>query len=202
MLTIERKIELMQHYGLTSNEIDLAVAIFMAQDEEANPKYLMTWYKIHGHEIFKNSLIGLKNKEVILKSFIIPVEGARFSPNSVEFNKTFLKIFLKHSGQMGKELWEAYPSFMIINGRAMSLKNIIKENVGYRNLDEFFFAYGKSIKFDPEKHKEVLEITEKANKAGMLNEGILSYVGNQRWDILKHEFENGALDYGVEITFE
>jgi hypothetical protein len=103
---------------------------------------------------------------------------------------------------MGKELWEAYPSFMIINGKAVSLKNIIKENVGYKSLDDFFFAYGKAIKFNPVKHKEILEITEKAAQAGMLNEGILSYVGNQRWDILKHEFENGAIDYGTEITFE
>jgi hypothetical protein len=202
MLTIERKLDLMQQYQLTSNEIDLAVAIFMAQDEEGNPQYLMTWYKIHGHEIFKNSLTGLKSKEVITRNFIIPAEGARFSPNSVEFNKNFLKNYLKHSGQMGKELWEAYPSFMIINGKAVSLKNIIKENVGYKSLDDFFFAYGKAIKFNPVKHKEILEITEKAAQAGMLNEGILSYVGNQRWDILKHEFENGAIDYGTEITFE
>ena len=191
----------MQQYNLTSIEVDLAVLIFMAQDEEGHPEYLYRWYKCHGRDTLIEALKALKDKDVIKKAYKLP-DGQEFRVNDIEFSHNFTKNYIKHSGQMGAELWEAYPSQAIINGKAISLKNIIKEQTGYRSLDDFFFAYAKSIKFNPEKHKEVIDITQRANKAGLINEGILSYVGNKRWDILANEFDNGVLDYGTDITFE
>jgi hypothetical protein len=39
----------------------------------------------------------------------------------------------------------------------VSLKNISKK---FDSLDEFFFAYSSTIKHNPEKHKEIMEILD------------------------------------------
>lgn len=56
---------------------------------------------------------------------------------------------------MGKELFEAYPPFININGKFAPLRDISKR---FASLDDFFFFYGVQIGNNPEKHQEVLEV--------------------------------------------
>ena len=74
---------------------------------------------------------------------------------------------------MGKELFDAYPSFININGKYAPLKDISKR---FSSLDEFFFFYSTQIGHNIEKHKEVMEILKWAKDNGHLNFGILSFV--------------------------
>lgn len=197
--SLNRRLEIMTGYNLTSENFDLIQMIFMAQEEEGHPEFLAQWFRIHGVEIFRSNLQELIDKGVILKSYHIPEKGQTFSPDDVEFNKTFIKAYYKHSGDMGAELFRAYPSFVNINGKAASLKNISKY---YSSLDDFFFAYGKSIKFNPAKHEEVLILVEKAKELGLLHYGILEFVTSQKWLTLEEEIDNGVMNQNMEVKFE
>ncbi|MBO7211831.1 MAG: hypothetical protein J6V44_12605 [Methanobrevibacter sp.] len=64
---------------------------------------------------------------------------------------------MKNSGQMGKELFDAYEPFLRVNGKYVSLKNVAKK---FYSLDEFFFFYSVQIGHNPDKHKEVMELLE------------------------------------------
>lgn len=198
-LSIKRKLEIMNSYNLTSENFDLIQMLFMAQEEEGHGEYLGQWFKIHGVDKFRSNLKELQEKGIILKSYKIPEKGQQFDPDNVEFNKTFMKAYYKHSGDMGGELFSIYPSFVNINGKACSLKNISKY---YSSLDDFFFAYGKAIKFDPIKHEEILELVKSASKLGLLHYGILEFVTSQKWLTLAEEIENGIMNRDVEIKFE
>ena len=61
----------------------------------------------------------------------------------------------KHSGELGEELWDAYPDYTISDGRRYSWKNIGKR---FNSMEDFYYFYGKQINHNPEKHREVLDI--------------------------------------------
>ena len=197
--SLERRLSIMTEYNLTSNEFDLIQVIFMAQEEEGNSQYLYQWFQIHKSEVLSETLIGLQNKGIILNSYKIPKKGESFSPDDIVFNKNFTKNYLKHSGELGAELFNAYPSFVNINGKAASLKNISKY---YQSLDDFFFSYGKAIKFNPVKHNEIIELVEKAKDLNLLHYGILEFVVSQKWLTLEAELENGIMNTNMEVKFE
>lgn len=189
----------MSNHNLTSENLDLVLALFMAQDEESHPEFLTSWFKIHGSESLIQNIEELKDKNIILKQYKTPNKGDKFDPNDIEFNKNFLKSYLKHSGEMGFELFSKYPSFTNINGKVVSLKNISKY---FSSLDDFFFSYGKAIKFNPERHKEVLSLLDKAIELNIIHYGILEFVVSQKWITLKEEVENGVLNYDTKFELE
>ena len=214
-MTIDRKLNLMKEYGLTSNELDCVLVIFMAQthragkeyreeDEvpESHPEYLQDWARLHGKDVLRGCLKSLQEKGVILKSYKIPAPGTSFKPNDVEFAQAFYRKYLRNSHDLGRELWDTYPSFAKINGGIANLKNVTKGVVGYMSLDDLFFAYGKAINFSPEKHAEVLEIVRKAEEAGLINMSLLNFVHSQQWEVFKEGFESGLLSEGCSVTFE
>ena len=79
------------------------------------------------------------------------------NPEEIEFNSNFLKKYFKLTGQLGQELYNAYPSYMYINGKIVSLKNISKI---FKDLNELYFKYASIIKHNVNKHKEILDILE------------------------------------------
>jgi len=58
---------------------------------------------------------------------------------------------------MGEELFTKYPSWLNINGKLTSLKNIATR---FASLDDFFCFYATQIGNNPEKHREVMEILD------------------------------------------
>jgi len=96
---------------------------------------------------------SLQEKGIISKSY----NPKEYEPNDIEFNKNFLKVWAKNAGELGEELFSAYPSFININGKYAPLRDISKK---FNSLDEFYFFYANSIGFDREKHKEVMNILE------------------------------------------
>lgn len=99
----------------------------------------------------KDLFNSLKEKGIIHKNYNPEV----YNPNDIEFNKSFMKSWIKNSGKLGQELFDAYPSFLNINGKYCSLKNIAKK---YNSLDEFFFAYSSAIGHSIDEHKKVLDL--------------------------------------------
>lgn len=176
----------MAKYGLTADELLLVYLSFIGQDEENHIEYFNKWYNGGGASRLRNLFNSLKDKGVIIKNY----NPETYNPNEIEFNKNFVKGWLKNSGYMGQELLSAYPPFMNINGTYMPLKDISKR---FANMEEFFFFYGKEIGFSPEKHAEVMEILEWAKENHHLNFGILNFVISHQWTALKELRDNPEL---------
>jgi hypothetical protein len=79
---------------------------------------------------------------------------------------------------MGMELFMNYPSFVNIQGRQCSLKNISKL---FKSMDDFCFAYGKAIKFNPEMHTKIMELLAFGKENDLIHYGITEFVISMKW---------------------
>lgn len=187
-LSLDREIDFMNKYGLTADELFLMRLIFLAQEDRDD--YLKKFFGENALGLPITDLLkSLQEKGVINRSYQIPKKGTVFKPKDVEFNKQVLKGFLQHSEDLGMELFENYPNSTVINGKTFSLRNIAKF---YKSFDEFCFAYGKEIKFDPKKHSEILELLEWGKENNLINSGISDFIISRRWIDLE-EMRNGGM---------
>lgn len=111
----------MEKYKLTSDELLFLTVLLLLQDNE---DYTFISHYLSLPENCRNgireSLIALQNKEIITKSYKIPNIGEKFVPEDVTINKNFVKNFYKCSFDIGKELFEEYPVFGLINGSVIT----------------------------------------------------------------------------------
>ena len=192
-LSFDREIELMTKYQIFPEELLFIKLVFLAQ--EGHPEYLSKYFSqmpLKGAP--RDTILSLQEKGIINKSYKIPEKGKTFNPLDIDFNKNFMKSYLQHSYDMGMELFMNYPPYMIINGKQFSLRNIAKS---FKNLDDFAFAYGKAIKFDIEKHKEIIELVEWAKEVNILNFGIIEFITSLKWLELKELKENGLTTFNT-----
>lgn len=131
---------------------------------------------------FRTVLLSLQEKGIILKSYKIPEKGEAFHPEEVPFNKTFIKNFHRDSLELGEELRNEYPRFGYINGNAVNLLGVAKK---FDSIEDFCRAYGKAIRWNPEKHTEILNLVKWAKEnTSSLNQSIASFVINHSWEDL------------------
>jgi hypothetical protein len=176
-LSIDREIEFMLKYSLTADELFLIKLIFLAQD--GHEEYLSNFFSQNKLSFdLRDILISLQEKEIINKSYKIPDKGKIFNPSNVDLNKQFLKGFLQHSEDLGMELFMNYPPFTRINGQLFSLRNITKL---YKSMDDMCFNYGKSIKFDPNQHKHIMELLEYGKENNLINSGLCDFIASKKW---------------------
>ena len=124
-------------------------------------------------------ILALQSKGIILKSYKVKNEGEAFDPYSIPFNKNFIKNIYRCSFEMGKELFEVYPQFGIINGNsAIPLRTVAKK---FDSLEEAYFRYGKSIKWNEEKHNQIIELVRWAKDNNIINCSLASFIINQGW---------------------
>lgn len=177
-------LNLLINYKLTADELLLVYLTFLAQDEEGHPEYFAKWFSNGGSSKLKDLFESLKEKGVIHKNY----NPASYVPNEIEFNKNFLKGWIKNSGELGKELFDAYEPFLYLQGKYVPLRNISKK---FSSLEEFFFHYSSQIGHSVEKHKEVMELLEWAKANKKITFGILSWVIDHKWEDIKLMKEHG-----------
>lgn len=181
-------------HKLTFDEFFLIYMTFLARDEEKHPEYLERWINNNAQERLRDLFDSLKQKGIIHKDY--SPDG--YDPNDIEFNQTFVKMFLKESCKMGQDLFAEYPSFLTINGKTMSLKNISKK---FYNLDDFYFYYSSAIGHNPNTHKEVMELVRWAKDKNLITFGILEFIASQKWTMLKEMRENNVEDNFVDSIY-
>ena len=150
-MDINTILNLLITYHIDANELLLIYLTFLARDEEGHPEFFQKWFQNGGSTQLRGLFESIKSKGLIHKDY----NPSFYNPNEIEFNKNFLKSWVKNSGELGQELFDAYPPFVQSGGRLLPLKNIAKK---FDTLDEFFFAYSSAIKHNPDKHKEVMEL--------------------------------------------
>lgn len=177
--TLEDEILLLKRYRLTSTELFLIRVLLILQEdgnEELFADYITT-LKAAGINL-RNILITLQDKEILLKSYKIPKEGEQFNPYDIQINKNFIKQLYKCSFELGKELFEAYPQFGLIKGVNISLRGVSKH---FNSLEDCYFRYGKTIKWNIEKHNRIIELVKWAKEHNILNCSLASFVINNGW---------------------
>lgn len=182
-LELNEELILMEKYKLTPTELFAVKTILLAQDNE--DEYIFKFNDILNElDIkFRDILISLQNKSIILKSYKIPKEGEVLKLEDIEINKLFIKSYYKASFELGKELFDIYPMFGDIGGNIISLRTVSKK---FNSLEDFYRFYGKSIRWNPNTHKEIIELIKWAKEnTTFINCSISSFCINQMWNELK-----------------
>lgn len=189
-LTLEEEVSILDKYRLVPTELFLIRVLLILQDEndeELFARYIKT-LRQSGINL-RNILISLQEKEIILKSCKIVKEGEEFNPYSLQLNKNFIKNLYKCSFELGKELFEEYPAFTVINNSYTALRGVSKH---FNSLEDCFVKYGKSIKWNPEIHKEIIELVKWGKEHNMINQSLSSFVVNNGWHDLKAIMDGDA----------
>lgn len=172
-------------YHLTADELLFIYLTTLAQDDERHPEYLKKWFDNGGKDQVESLFTSLKEKKIINKDYNPNVYG----PDDIEFNKNFIKSWMKNSRILGKELFDNYPPFLLINGSYCPIRNISKK---FSTLDEFYFYYASTIGNSIEKHKEIMELLDWGKKNNLINFGILEFVASNKWIELKMLKDNNV----------
>jgi hypothetical protein len=179
---IDEDIVILEKYRLTPTELFVLKTILLFDDDNS---YLYRYLQIDSNRKgFRDILISLQNKGIILKSYKIPGKGEKFNPLDVELNKNVIKTFWKASFEMGSELFETYPMFATINGAIVSIRSISKK---FNTPEDAFRYYSKAINWNPEKHKEIIDLIkwEQNNEVHFINMSLSSFIIDRKWNELQ-----------------
>lgn len=184
MHNIDEQLVLMEKYRITSDELLFLTVLLLLQDGEGDYTFISQYLSLPTdcRNGIRESLISLQNKEIITKAYKIPEKGQKFIPEDVTINKNFVKNFYRCSFDMGKELFEAYPMFGIINGEPVGIRSVSKK---FDSLEDFYRYYGKTISWKPEKHEYIMELVEWAKEKNLLVTTLANFVIDHKWEELE-----------------
>lgn len=176
----------MEKYRLSSEEWLVTQLLFLASSDERQSEPLLKYYTADGldQKPLREMLLSLQEKGILTKEYKIPAPGKKFDPEAVIFNKNFLKDKLKFSLDLAQDLIDHYPPY---SGQ-FQLNNITKY---YRDYEEFGKAYGKIIRWNAQKHDEIIELLEWGKENDRINYGICEFIGSKKWDQLERERRDG-----------
>ena len=193
-LNIDNEASILTKYNLNPNELYVIKCLLFMQEDES--KYLQSYLQLpeptRGN--FRDILLSLQNKHLILSSFTIPFKGQSLDLSQIPFNKNFLKDYYRSSFELGKELFEAYPQFGEINGKVISLRGVASK---FDSLEDAYRVYGKIIHYKEEVHKEIISLVNWAKNNNILNQSLASFIVNQGWIDLKAIKDGKVVNYNV-----
>lgn len=182
-LDLDNELVIYEKYELTPTELTVLKYLILYQEDNTNT-YLSRYLNSCNKESFRDTLISLQNKGLILKTYKIPNKGEKFDPNDVRINHNVVKTFWKASYELGKELFETYPMFANINGNLFSIRTISKK---FDTPEDAFRYYGKVIRWNPETHAKIIELLkwEQENNINFINMSLSSFIIDQKWNELE-----------------
>lgn len=193
-LNIDNEASILTKYNLDPNELYVIKCLLFMQEDES--KYLQSYLQLpestRGN--FRDILLSLQNKHLILSSFTIPSKGQSLDLSQIPFSKNFLKDYYRSSFELGKELFEAYPQFGEINGKVISLRGVASK---FDSLEDAYRVYGKIIHYKEEVHKEIISLVNWAKNNNILNQSLASFIVNQGWIDLKAIKDGKVVNYNV-----
>ena len=190
-----KELDFLQANRLTPNELMLLTSILVFQDD-AKGKYLKQFLTImHDRNIDVREMLQRLQNIGIINKYNIPKPGEPFNPVEIPINKIFLKNFYKSSNEMGEELFNTYPQFGTINGEAVALRGVATK---FDSLEDAYFAYGKAIKWNPEKHNEIIQLVKWAGDHNLICKSLSKFIIDRSWEDIK-SLKNGDK---VNINFD
>ena len=186
MENLKNQIIFRNKYNIDDNQLTLLEILLIAQNEEDNE--LVKMYFTSTKDIRLN-LIHLQNAGIILKSYKIPEKGNTIDIYAIPINKNLVKDFYKSSFEMGKELFETYPQFGIINGNVAGIRSVSKK---FNSLEDFYRFYGKTIRNKPEMHQYIIDLINWAKEQNIIVCSLCNFVIDHKWEELQ-AFKDGDL---------
>ena len=185
-LELKQQILFCEKYKLDANQLLLLEIILIAQEGD-DAEIVQLYFQSKAKGSLLNNLIKLQEVGVILKSYKMPGKGERLDLNTIPINKNLVKDFYKCSFELGKELWETYPQFGIINGGQVGLKSVSKK---FDTIEDCFRYYGKVIRWKPEIHNHIIELVKWANENNILCTTFCNFIIDHKWEELE-SLKNG-----------
>lgn len=191
-LSLNEETNIYINSGLTPTELYVLRLLFLAID--GDPAYLINYLSnvSNGKELFRQVLISLQEKKIILSSFKIPCEGESLNYKNIPFNKNFMKMYIRESNELGKELFDSYPPFININGKLCSIKNFTKANLF--TFEDFCIYYAKAIKLAGVTHERVMEALEFAKENNLINYTIIEFIASHKWVEIEYIRNSGDIN--------
>ena len=189
-LNLEQQLIFCEKYSINPSEL-LLLEILLLKQEGEQPEIVNSYFssRMCARGNTRELLLGLQDAGVILKSYKIPEKGSPFNPLDVPINKNLVKDFFKCSFDMGKELWDTYPLFGIINGEPTGIRSVSKR---FGTPEDFYMYYGKTINWKPEKHEYIIELVEWAKEHNLLVTTLANFVIDRKWEELE-ALRNGEI---------
>lgn len=191
---LESELILMRDYKLNPNELLAIKVILLAQDEEY--KYIQEYNDILNGGL-RLILETLQSKGIILKSYKLPKAGTVLDPSSIPFNQNFLKRYYRSAFELGEELFDHFPQSCYVNGQYFNLRSVSRK---FDSLEQAFAKYAKYIKYNPEKHKEVLELIEWAKENNYGFTTLDKFIIDKSWDSIKNMKEGNEINVNFNST--
>lgn len=189
-LNLEQQLIFCDKYIITPNELLLLEIILLAQEGE-QPEIVYNYFNanIDARGLTRPMLERLQAVGIINKTYKIPQKGERLNIYDIPINKKVVKDFFKCSFEMGKELFENYPMFGLINGEPVGIRSVSKK---FDSLEDFYRYYGKSISWKPDKHKYIMELVSWAKDNNLLVTTLANFVIDHKWEELE-ALRNGEI---------
>ena len=189
-LNLEQQLVFCDKYIITPNELLLLEIILLAQEGE-QPEIVYNYFNanVDARGLTRPMLERLQAVGIINKTYKIPQKGERLNIYDIPINKNVVKDFFKCSFEMGKELFENYPMFGLINGEPVGIRSVSKK---FDSLEDFYRYYGKSISWKPDKHKYIMELVSWAKDNNLLVTTLANFVIDHKWEELE-ALRNGEI---------
>lgn len=114
---IDEEFVIFEKYSVTPNELFFLKMLLLSQEEDIQDT-IYRYFKLP--EEARGSIVemleSLKNKGIILSTYKIPQKGEKFNPLDVPLSKNFQNHFFKASYDLGKDLFDHYPTSTVVNG--------------------------------------------------------------------------------------
>lgn len=198
-ISLDEDLEIMSKYKINANEFMLVKLLLLSQDHPDNDKYLDLYLKeCHSDGTLSREFINLLvDRRIIVKTSPVVKKMSGIFPEDFHFSEVFMKNFFKFSDQMGKEIWDLYPDYIIGSCKNFPAKNFSKR---FKDLKELFLYYAKQIKNNPKKHEQVVESLKFAIKHELITSSIIDYLLSNQWDY--HIKVMNGEDKMVKLTFD
>ena len=191
-LSLKEEINIYINSGLTPTELFILRLLQLAIDGDSSDLVNYLSNISDGKIILRKVLESLKEKKVILSSFKVPCEGETLNFKNIPFNKNFIKMYIRESNLLGKELFYAYPPFINIHGKMCSIKNFTR--AGLFTFEEFCLYYAKAIKSATVTHERVMEALEYGKEHNLINYSILEFIASHKWEEIEYIKDSGDVN--------
>lgn len=189
-LELKQQLAFCQKYRIAPNELLLLQIILLTQEGE-EPELAKEYFYLDvcSRGKISDMLIKLQETGIINKSFKLPELGSSIDPNDIPLNKNVIKDYYKCSFDMGKELFEIYPQFGMINGQPTGIRSVSKK---FNSLEDFYCFYGKTIGWNPNKHNSIIELVNWGKDNNVIVCTLCNFVIDHKWEELE-ALRNGDL---------
>jgi len=191
-LSLKEEINIYINSGLTPTELFVLRLLFLAID--GDKEYLVNYLSntSNGKQLFRNVLESLQSKQVINATYKIPEEGKQLNPKLIPFNKNFIKKYIRESNEIGKEFFDAYPPFINIKGKLISIKNFTK--AGLFSFEDFCLFYTRALKSSSVRHERIMEILEYAKDNDLINYSIIEFIASRKHEEIEFIRNSGNVN--------